>query len=188
MAKEISQGKRKVIFLMCQNVSRDKVMRRPGTKSMGKFLWGTGKRAFFFGAVFVLILLYALCVNMEGYAVSHTSKITVLSCDDEPLSEPLELSVLPPDGSFEPDEDSRLFPSVIHVKSLSPLPSFYPERNTCFDAVASRTPGRVRISTYYVFLNRSYRHLHYEIDDPALWNIVIRSAKERAADGEAQWK
>lgn len=159
-----------------------------GRSSIGKFLWGTGKRAVFFGTVFVLILLYALCVNIEEYAVSHTSEITVLSCNDEPLSEPLELSVFPPEGNFEPDEDSRLFPSVIHVNCLSPLPSFYLERNTCFDAVASRTPGRVRISTYYVFLNRSYRFLRYEIDHPALWNIVIRSAKERAADGVTQQK
>ena len=163
-------------------------MMQAGRSSIGKFLWGTGKRAFLSGTVFVLILLYALCLNMEGCAVSHITKITVLSCDDEPLSEPLELSALPSDGNFEPDENSRLFPSVIRIKNLSPLPSFYLERNTCFDAVASRTPGRVRISTYYVFLNRSYRHLHYEIDDPALWNIVIRSAKERAADGEAQQK
>ena len=59
-------------------------------------------------------------------------------------------------------------------------------RNTCFDAVASKSTGRVRITAYYVFLNRSYRHLHYEIDDPVLWNIVIRSAKERAADGVTQ--
>ena len=159
-----------------------------GRSSIGKFLWGTGKRAVFFGTVFVLILLYALCVNIEEYAVSHTSEITVLSCNDEPLSEPLELSALPSDGNFEPDENSRLFPSVIRIKNLSPLPSFYLERNTCFDAVASKSPGRVRISTYYVFLNRSYRHLHYEIDDPALWNIVVRSAKERAAEEEAPQK
>lgn len=157
-----------------------------GRSSIGKFLWGTGKRAFFFSTAFVLILLYALFVNIEGYVVSHTSKITVLSCDNDPFSDPLELSVLPPDGSFEPDEESLTFPARIHVKSLSPLPSFYLERNTCFDAVASKSTGRVRITAYYVFLNRSYRHLHYEIDDPALWNIVIRSAKERAADSVTQ--
>lgn len=157
-------------------------------RSPGKILRGTGKRAFIFGTVFVLILLYALCVNIEGYAVSHTSKITVLSCNNEPFSNPLELNVLPPDGNFEPDGESLMFPSSIHVKSLSPLLSFYPERNTCFDAVASRTPGKVRISAYYVFLNRSYRPLQYEIDHPVLWNIVIRNAKERAADGKAQQK
>ena len=163
-------------------------MMQAGRSSIGKFLWGTGKRAFFFSAVFVLILMYALCVNMEGYAVSHTSKITVLSCNDEPLSDPLELCVLPPDRSFEPDEESLTFPARIHVKSLSPLPSFYLERNTCFDAVASKSTGRVRISAYYVFLNRSYRLLRYEIDDPALWNIVIRNAKERASGGVTQQK
>lgn len=156
--------------------------------SIGKFLWGTGKRAFFFGTAFVLILLYALFVNIEGYAVSHTSKITVLSCDNDLFSDPLELSALPPDGNFEPDEDSKSFPSVIHVKSLSPLPSFYLDRNTCFDAVASRTPGRVRISVYYVFLNRSYRPLQFEIDHPALWNIIMRNAKKRAADDGTQQK
>lgn len=154
----------------------------------GKILWGSGKRAIVFGILFALILLYALCVNIEGYAVSHTSKITVLSCDGEQFSDPLEVPVSQIGESFEPDEDSLLFPSVVQVKSLSPLPSFYLEGNTCFDAVAAQTPGRIKISTYYVFLNRSYRSCQYEIDHPALWNIVIRNARARAAGDEAQGK
>ena len=156
--------------------------------SFGKILWGSGKRAIVFGILFSLILLYALCVYIEGDAVSHAAKITVLSCDDEPFPEPLVLSVMPSDGNFEADEDSLLFPSSIRIKSLSPLPSFYLERNTCFDAVAAKTSGKVRISTYYVFLNRSYRPCQYDINHPVLWNIVMQRARKRAAGCGGQQK
>lgn len=151
--------------------------------SLGKILWGTGKRAFVFGILFALILLYALCVNIEEYAISQTTKISILSCDGEQFSDPLEVTVSQIGESFEPDDDSLLFPSCIHVKSLSPLPSFYLERNTCFDAVASKKSGRIKISMFYVFLNRSYRPYQYEINHPILWNIIMRNARERAGGG-----
>ena len=149
--------------------------------SLRKIFWGSGNRAIVFGILLVLILLYALCVNIEGHAVSHTTKITILSCDGEQFPDPLEVTVSQIGESFEPDEDSQLFPSAVQVKSLSPLHSFYLERNTCFDAVAAKTPGRIKISTYYVFLNRSYRLCQYEIDHPALWDIVMRNARTKAS-------